>query len=153
MELLEAVLKCDSSEAGEICRASCIASLPDAETKERVWNEIVRPCKLSSASVQKAKMANFYHHDQMDIVSPFIDKFFDLVSNDGPSSARSHYDPEEPLSADPMVSNKGKSAFFHGMLPRMGLRNSHLRRLSSMILESEEDEVFKETLRNGSELL
>ena len=96
-------------------------------------------------------MANFYQHDQIDIVSPFIDKFFDVVASDETSSQSKAS--KEPFSAEPMVSNKGKSAFFHGMLPRVGLKKSHLKRLSSLISESNEDSVFKETLRDGSELL
>ena len=39
------------------------------------------------------------------------------------------------------------------MLPRMGLKKSHLQRLSSLISESDADYMYKETLKDGSDLL
>ena len=39
------------------------------------------------------------------------------------------------------------------MLPRMGLKRSHLARLSSLISESDGDSMYKETLKDGSDLL
>jgi hypothetical protein len=43
MDLLEVTLGEDKSDLSENCRASCLAGLPDAEVKARVWSEITDP--------------------------------------------------------------------------------------------------------------
>lgn len=63
MDLLEITLGNDTSNMAEICRASCIASLPDIVVKRRVWDEITDPDSPDSPIVRKAKMKAFYSHD------------------------------------------------------------------------------------------
>lgn len=57
METIELVLGDDKSDLADRCRAACMASLPDAEIKAKVWAEITDPNNTDSAYVKIAKMS------------------------------------------------------------------------------------------------
>lgn len=138
MELMELVLGDDKSDQADRCRTACIASLPDPEIKARVWAEITDPNSKDSNYVRAAKMGGFYGSDQFDIVSPYYDKFYEVL----------------PLMFK-SGSYKSFSSFFNYMLPRGGeIKDSHIVRLVCLKQDTPDtDKVFTKTLQDGIELL
>lgn len=106
----------DKSDLSENCRASCMAGLPDPEVKARVWAEITDPNCKDSLYVKNAKMAGFYALSQLEIVEPYFEKFFDIL-----------------LEMHEKTTYKEFSSFFHSMMPRMQVKDSHIVRLVSLL--------------------
>ena len=102
MDLLETTLGEDKSDLTENCRASCLASLPDSEVKARIWQEITDPKSTDSTYLRNAKMAGFKSFEQLDLIEPYEDKFFDIL-----------YEQHEKTTF------KTFNSFFHSMLPRI----------------------------------
>ena len=67
----------DHSTMAEKCRAGCLASLPIPEMKAQIWHEITNPNIEETHIARNAKMAEFYSDEQIDLVEPYFDKFFD----------------------------------------------------------------------------
>lgn len=66
-----AVMNKHLTEADDLsinCRAKCLAGLPCAENKAKVWAEIVDCDSKESINVRQAKMSGFYSWDQLDII-------------------------------------------------------------------------------------
>lgn len=76
---MDVVLGDDKSDIAERCRAYCMAAVPDAEVKAKVWAEITDANNSDSLYVRQAKMSGFYGHDQEDIVKPYFDKFYEVL--------------------------------------------------------------------------
>ena len=137
MDLLDRTLGNDSSNMAEATRASCIASLPDAEVKQKVWEQIIDPDSPDSPIVKKAKMQGFYSAEQQDIVKPYIDRYFEVL-------------PDLYRSSDPQDFQQ----FFHTMLPRIDVTSDHIVQLLSIQrVTPDNDETFSEMLRDGLDLL
>ena len=56
-----------------------MASLPDASVKATIWSEITDPNNTESKKMKEAKMAGFYSINQIDIIEPYFDKFYDVL--------------------------------------------------------------------------
>ena len=74
---MELVVGDDQSILAEKSRAGCLASLPIPEVKARIWHEITDPNTSDSHVTRNAKMAEFYCNEQLDLILPYFDKFFD----------------------------------------------------------------------------
>lgn len=81
LKLLEEVLKDDKSDIATRTRMACMASIPDAQTKEQVWNELTDPKSQFSLYEKSAKMSGFYSFDQMDLCSPYFEKFYEVLAD------------------------------------------------------------------------
>lgn len=137
MDLLELTLGTDQSDLSENCRATCMTGLPDAEVKARVWEEITDPNNSDSRYLRGAKMAGFYSFDQVDIIEPYFEKFFD-----------------ELVRQNEMTTHKKFEDFFHYMMPRMRVTDHYIVRLVSILQDTPDNEqMFSETLRDGIDLL
>lgn len=137
MALLEETLGDDKSDLASNCRTSCLAGLPDPEVKARIWSEITDPNNSDSNYVRGAKMGSFYAADQLDIVEPYFDKFFDIL-------------PE----MHEQMTHKAFEGFFYSMLPRLAVRDSHIVRLVTLLQDTPDTQkMFAETLRDGIDLL
>lgn len=97
----------------EKCRAGCIASLPNAEIKDRVWSEITEINSEDSLIVLNAKMIEFYSLEQLDLVKPYFAKFFDTLLT--------------------MKDCKHFSSFFNHLLPILDAESSDIKRLQSIM--------------------
>ena len=139
MEMMEMVLADDKSDLADRCRAACLASLPDAECKAKTWAEITDPNSKDSAYVRGAKMSGFQNRDQLDIIQPYFDKFFEVL----------------PTLRAKGMSHKNFSAFFHNLLPRIGdIKDEHIVRLVCLKQDTHDtDKVFTNILQDGIELL
>lgn len=137
MDLLEVTLGEDKSDLVENCRASCLAGLPDAEVKAKVWSEITDPNCKDSLYVRNAKMAGFYSGEQMDIIAPYFDKFFDVL-----------------VEMHEKSTYKVFTGFFHSLLPRMAVKDAHIVRLVTLLQDvPDNDQMFAETLKDGLDVL
>ena len=137
MDLLELTLGDDKSDLAENCRATCLAGLPDPEVKARVWAEVTDPNNADSVYVRSAKMAGFYSYEQIDIIEPYFQKFFDIL-----------YEQHEKST------HKKFEGFFWSMLPRMCVTDNFIVRLVSILQDTPDTEaMFSEMLRDGVDLL
>ncbi|MDR2984749.1 MAG: ERAP1-like C-terminal domain-containing protein, partial [Nocardiopsaceae bacterium] len=68
----------DRTDAGERHALSCQASIPDPESKEAAWNQIVSG-ELPNASF-RAVLGGFSSADQDELLAPFAPRFFDVVA-------------------------------------------------------------------------
>lgn len=92
----------DNSDIAINTRARCMAGLPDAAIKAKVWAEITDLNSQESLYVRNAKISGFYSWDQLDIIAPYFEKYYEILP----------------------VLNKGTSfkyleSFFHSLLPTM----------------------------------
>jgi hypothetical protein len=60
---MEKIMGGDNSDIAIRCKAACMAGLPDAENKAKVWAEITDPASQESLYVRGAKMSGFYCSD------------------------------------------------------------------------------------------
>lgn len=60
MALIDDYLGTNNSDLAINMRYSCMASLPDPENKEKVWQELVDPTSTLSIYQRQAKMQGFY---------------------------------------------------------------------------------------------
>ena len=131
------VLGEDKSDQADLCRHTCMAALPEAEVKAKVWAELTYPNNEDSVYVRSAKMQGLFSWSQIDLVRPYFDKFYDVL----------------PLVHEKMTYKKFDS-FFHSLLPRMEVSDAHIVRLVSLKLEtSDTEQMFANTLQDGIELL
>ena len=134
---MDTTLGDDQSDLTENCRATCLAGLPDPEVKARVWAEITDPNNTDSLYRRSAKMTGFYSANQLDIIEPYFDKFFD-----------------ELVRQNQLSTHKKFEAFFHNLLPRMRVNDSHIVRLVTILQETPDSEqMFQEILRDGIDSL
>lgn len=72
-------LEGDSSDKAINCSKVCDYSLPDAELKERLWNEIMEPNTIKDYSLNdlKNKISGFENHiQQLELMEPFHAKYY-----------------------------------------------------------------------------
>jgi len=102
MELLKKITGDDNSDIAINTRAKCMAGLPDAALKAKTWAEITDLNSKDSLYLKNAKIAGFYSWDQLDIISPYFDKYYEVlpVLNQG-------------------TTYKYMSSFFYSLLPTM----------------------------------
>jgi hypothetical protein len=138
MEMLEMILGEDKSDQADRCRAYCMASLPDPAIKAKIWAEITDPENKDSAYIRTSKMNGFYVRDQLDIIEPYFDKFYQVL----------------PYAFKTM-SYRNFSGFFSAMLPRVGeIKDEHIVRLVCLKQDTHDtDKVFMNQLQDGIELL
>lgn len=117
--LMHRLLGKDQSPSAEACRAQCEASLPDQASKAKVWSEITDPGSPDSPIEKAAKMEGFYSEEQLDLCEPYFDKFFEALS-----------------LQRRMNSYKGMCQFFHGMLPRLHVKDEYIFKLSQILYET-----------------
>lgn len=135
--LLDKVGGEDISDQGEQLRASCYASTPDPEVKAKVWDDITNPECKDSLYIKRSKMGGFYASDQMEIIEPYFDKFYDVLTELHEKYTYKEFD-----------------TFFHNMLPRMKITDSHIVKLVSLKLQtSDNEQMFATTLQDGIEIL
>jgi len=67
-ELLKMVLKDDKTNIAQATRLACMASTPNPEMKETVWNEMTNPDSKLSFSMKQPQLEAFYGYDQFDLV-------------------------------------------------------------------------------------
>lgn len=77
--LLEKVLGDDKSDVADHLRLTCEALGPDPKVKEKVWNELIDPNSKMSVYDKYAYMEGFYNFNQIDIIRPYFDKFYDVL--------------------------------------------------------------------------
>lgn len=138
MEMMELVFGDDKSDTADRIKAECIASLPDAAGKAKIWAEITDPNNKDSAYIRRAKMSGFYGNDQLDIIQPYFDKFYETL----------------PVAFKTM-QYRNFEAFFHSMLPKhYEIKDEHIVRLVCLKQDTHDtDKVFMNTLQDGIELL
>ena len=103
-----------------------MTSLPDPAVKERVWQELIDPNNTDSLYIKNAKMAGFYSLNQIDIVQPYFDKFFDIL-----------------VEMKNTKVNKEFESFFWNLLPSMQVQDSHIVRLVSILQDTPDtDHIF-----------
>mmetsp|Transcript_17220 Transcript_17220/g.21745 ORF Transcript_17220/g.21745 Transcript_17220/m.21745 type:complete len:101 (-) Transcript_17220:11-313(-) len=82
-------------------------------------------------------MGGFYASEQMDIIEPYFDKFFDIL----------------PFMHE-KSTHKTFESFFFNMLPRMAVKDAHIVRLVNLLQEvPDTDTMFAETLKDGLDVL
>ncbi len=105
---IEAELARDATDAGARQAASCRASVPDAAAKEATWEQIVSGT-LPNATF-RAMLAGFMDHDQPELLAPYVDRYFAVVSGIWrdwtPDMARWFVSYAYPSTDDPSVIAK-----------------------------------------------
>jgi aminopeptidase N len=105
---IEAELARDATDAGERHAASCRASLPDPAAKQASWAQIISGT-LPNATF-RAMLAGFMDYDQAGLLAPYVDRFFELVSEIWrdwtPDMARWFVSYGYPIADDPSVITK-----------------------------------------------
>ena len=127
----------DNSDIAINTRARCIAGLPDAAIKAKVWAEITDLNSQESLYVRNAKISGFYSWDQLDIIAPYFEKYYEILP----------------------ILNKGTSfkyleSFFHSLLPTMQIADQHIVKLVALKNETADSEHnFTKMLQDGIEIL
>ena len=82
-------------------------------------------------------MAGFYSFGQLDIVSPYFDKYFDIL----PTLYK-------------QMSYRSFESFFYNLLPRMAVTDEHIVKLIALKQETPDNEKnMMSILQDGIELL
>lgn len=82
-------------------------------------------------------MAGFKSFEQLDLLEPYEDKFFDIL-----------------FEQHEHTTYKTFSSFFHSMLPRMVVKDSYIVRLVALLHETPDTEqMFAETIKDGIDML
>jgi hypothetical protein len=81
LELLEVIIGDNKSDIAKNARFACLAILPKAEVKERVWKELTDPNSTESLYDRSAKMGAFSSWKQMELNRPYHDRFFEDLAN------------------------------------------------------------------------
>ena len=137
MELLKKITGDDNSDIAINTRAKCMAGLPDAALKAKTWAEITDLNSKDSLYLKNAKIAGFYSWDQLDIISPYFDKYYEVlpVLNQG-------------------TTYKYMSSFFYTLLPTMQISDSHIVKLVALKNNTADSEHnFTKMLQDGIEVL
>ena len=131
------MLGVDQSDLAKNCRAHCHASLPDPKTKALVWEQITDPGNPDSSIVKAAKMTGFASKEQIDLLEPYFDKFFDTL-----------------VLQSKMSSYKSLCSFFHAMLPRLSVKDDYIFRLYQLLYDTPDSQgPFQSTLKDGIDIL
>ena len=137
MELLEMTLGDEKSDLGDRTRATCMASLPDPAVKATIWDELTDPANTESKKMKEAKMAGFYSMNQIDILAPYFEKFYDTL----------------PVMQK-QLSGLGFEPYFFTLLPRMVVEDRHIVKLVALKQDTPDNEkAFMNLLQDGVELL
>jgi len=64
---------------------------------------------------KEALIGGFYSYDQLDILEPFFDRFFDVIQDVHQNSAARYFE-----------------RFLYGLLPKMIIKESHIVKLAMM---------------------
>lgn len=78
-KLLDEVIGDDKSDVATNLKLACKASIPDKESKEKVWNDITDHTNNFSSYERAAMMTNFFKRDAADILEPYFDKYIECV--------------------------------------------------------------------------
>lgn len=136
-ELLQKIAGDDMTDKGERLRATCNAALPDAAVKAQIWADITNPASTDSLYVKSAKMGGFYNWEQLDLIEPYFEKFYEIL-------------PE----LHEKYTFKEFDTFFFSLLPSMTIRDSHIVKLVELKLQvSDNEKMFANTLQDGIEIL
>ena len=54
--------------------------ISDAANKEQVWKDITNSKSTYSDAQKEALMAGFWVQEQLDLVRPYFDKYFDMIT-------------------------------------------------------------------------
>ena len=77
---LDAVLAMDNTIPGNAAYQKCLAALPDAASKEVIWNSIFS--SETGTQVRQNQMFGFYRENQSHLAQPYVDKYFNsLISS------------------------------------------------------------------------
>lgn len=80
MEMMEKLMADDKTDVAVNHRFMCLAALPNAEVKAKVWAEITDVESTNSVYVQTAKIHGMYNSESdADLVTPYFDKFYEEV--------------------------------------------------------------------------
>ncbi len=102
----------DNSDLAVNARAKCMAGLPDAAMKAKTWAEITDTQSKESLYLRSAKISGFYSWDQLDIIAPYFDKYYDEIPR---------------LNKE--TTYKYLNTFFYSLLPTMQIADSHIVKL------------------------
>lgn len=58
---------------------TCHAAIADAQNKEKVWKDITDPKSTFSSEQKGALMEGFWVQDQLELVRPFFDRYFEII--------------------------------------------------------------------------
>ena len=87
--------------------------------------------------MKEAKMAGFYAINQIDIIEPYFDKFYQVLP-----------------SMHKQLTLNSFNSFFNMLLPRLKIKDSHVVTLVALKQDTPDNEKnFMNTLQNGIELL
>jgi len=75
---IAAELRRDPTSAGERHAATCRAAVPGPEAKLATWERIITGGTMTNA-VFRATLAGFADEDQIDLLEPFAQRYFDVV--------------------------------------------------------------------------
>ncbi|GAA4679225.1 aminopeptidase N [Streptomyces chumphonensis] len=78
-DAIAAELKRDATSAGERHAATARAARPTAEAKAAAWAEVVESDRLPNA-VQEAVIAGFVQTDQRELLAPYTERYFAVLS-------------------------------------------------------------------------
>ena len=79
-ELKEKALASDNSDKASKVVKICEQSLPDAEQKARIWAAITDVSSSESLESLQIKIQGFFkRNQQLDLISPYFVKFFDVL--------------------------------------------------------------------------
>jgi hypothetical protein len=81
MELLNKILGGDNSDLAINTRLTCLSGLPDADTKSETWKAITDINSSESLKERCAKMAGFKSWDQLELIRPYFDEFYDVLKH------------------------------------------------------------------------
>ncbi|MBC7375246.1 MAG: ERAP1-like C-terminal domain-containing protein, partial [Frankiales bacterium] len=75
---IDAELERDRTSAGQRQAAMLRALRPTADAKAQAWQLAVEDTELPNA-VQAAVIAGFWHGEQLDLLAPYVQRYFDVV--------------------------------------------------------------------------
>lgn len=131
------IMAYDNSDIAVNTRAKCLAGLPDAEMKAKVWAEICDTKSKESVYLRSAKIQGFYSWEQLDIISPYFDKFYEVLPELSQKSPHRYF-----------------QTFFYSLLPTMQIADNHIVRLVSLKANTaDQNKNFSSTLQDGIEVL
>ena len=129
---MDSILAADTSDLAQKTKFTCEACLPDSATKEKIWSEILDPESTFSLYQKRAKMVGFFQINQIEICTPFFDKFFDSLENFESQSF------------------KFIEIFFKLMLPRFVIKDAYLQKMENL---KTSDAGYQKVVADGLELL
>ena len=77
---IDAELAADSTASGQREASLARALLPDPDSKAAVWQQVVNDTNLPNW-LQKAKLLGFWHSSQLQLLTPYRDRFFADVAD------------------------------------------------------------------------